>query len=161
MHNTRNLDAIASSLIELTGYLNSPKQDDVLLNAAGVSLDRALFPLLVRIEATRIISVVSLAEQSGKDASTVSRQLLKLEQLGLIERTSIPEDRRIKAATITDAGKAMIKTIAKTRRRLLGEIIEPWSDQDQIVFSLLLKQFTLMMKTKLLAALENSANKKG
>lgn len=158
MYNTRNSDAIASSLIELTGCLNSPKQDELLLNAAGVSLDRALFPLLVRIETARLISVISLAEQVGRDASTVSRQLLKLEQLGLIERTLIPEDRRIKAVTITDQGKIMARTIASTRCRLLGEMIEPWSARDQATFALLLRQFTTMMKTKVLAVSENTAD---
>ncbi len=64
MYSTRDVDAIAAALIDLTGCLNSPRQDEVLLRAAGVSLDRALFPLLVRLSAATL-SVVQLADQVG------------------------------------------------------------------------------------------------
>lgn len=43
MYDARNVDSIASAMIELTGILNSPRQDEVLLRKAGVVLDRALF----------------------------------------------------------------------------------------------------------------------
>ena len=49
MHDTHDLDLLAGALIDLVGALNSPRQDEVLLREAGVTLDRALFPLLVRI----------------------------------------------------------------------------------------------------------------
>jgi hypothetical protein len=67
MYDARIIDAIASALIDLTGCLNSPRQDDVLLRAAGVSLDRALFPLLVRLGNARAMSVVQLAEHAGRE----------------------------------------------------------------------------------------------
>ncbi|MEJ0066289.1 MAG: hypothetical protein WDM85_13435 [Caulobacteraceae bacterium] len=37
------------AMIELVGLFNSPQRDDLLLREAGVALDRALFPLLVRL----------------------------------------------------------------------------------------------------------------
>ena len=92
MYDTRNLDAMASALIELTGYLNSPRQDDVLLDEAGISLDRALFPLLVRLSAAPGMGVAQLADRVGRDPSTVSRQLAKLEELRLIKRPLTNEE---------------------------------------------------------------------
>ena len=65
MRDTCNVDAIAAALIELTGLLNSPRQDEVLLGAAGVSLDRALFPLLVRLSASPAMGVAQLAAHSA------------------------------------------------------------------------------------------------
>ena len=69
MRDTCNVDAIAAALIELTGLLNSPRQDEVLLGAAGVSLDRALFPLLVRLSASPAMGVAQLADKVGRDPS--------------------------------------------------------------------------------------------
>ena len=37
-------------LIDLMGLMNRPQRDSALLQEAGVSLDRALFPLLVVVE---------------------------------------------------------------------------------------------------------------
>jgi len=62
------------------------RQDADYLHEAGVSLDRALCPLLVRLSAASSMSVATLAEQVGRDPSTVSRQLAKLEQFGLARK---------------------------------------------------------------------------
>ena len=51
-----------------------------------VSLDRALFPLLIAIKRKGPIGVVELAELVGRDYTAVSRQITKLDGLGLISR---------------------------------------------------------------------------
>lgn len=148
MYDTRNLDAIASALIDLTGCLNSPRQDEVLLRVAGVSLDRALFPLLVRLSAAPALSVAQLAEQAGRDPSTVSRQLGKLERLGLVKRPSLREDMRVRAATITKVGARTVAAIAEGRRKLLGELIEDWSAEERRLFPNLLQRLADAMKRR-------------
>lgn len=148
MYDTRNVDAIASALIELTGLLNSPRQDEVLLGVAGVSLDRALFPLLVRLSAAPAMSVAQLAEQAGRDPSTVSRQIAKLEQLGLVKRPSAREDMRIRAAAITRSGARAVAAITDARRRLMTELIQNWPAAEQQMFPLLLQKFADTMKAR-------------
>ncbi len=148
MYDARNVDAIASALIDLTGCLNSPRQDDFLLREAGVSLDRALFPLLARLSAARPLSVAQLAEQAGRDPSTVSRQLAKLEQLGLVKRPSTHEDMRVRAATITNAGSRTLAAITEARRRLLGELIGDWSADERRVFPQLVQRLADAMKER-------------
>ncbi len=146
MYSTHNLDAIAAALLELTGCLNSPRQDEVLLRTAGVVLDRALFPLLVRLSAVGTTSVGQLADLAGRDPSTVSRQLAKLEQLGLVARPAGHEDMRVRAATITKVGSRTIKAITDARRRLLGELIRDWSAEEQRIFPELLHRLAAAMK---------------
>ena len=148
MHDTRNLDAIASALIDLTGCLNSPRQDEVLLRAAGVGLDRALFPLLVRLSAARVLSVAQLAEQAGRDPSTVSRQLAKLEQLGLVKRPALQEDMRVRAATITKAGARTVAALTEARRKLLGDLTQDWSVEERKLFPDLLQKLADAMKSR-------------
>lgn len=148
MYDTRNLDAIASALIELTGYLNSPRQDDVLLNEAGVSLDRALFPLLVRLSSAPSMGVAHLADRVGRDPSTVSRQLAKLEELRLIKRPQTNEDMRVREATITKAGLRTVTAITEARRRLLHQLVEDWSKEERDMFPKLVQKLADAMKAK-------------
>jgi DNA-binding MarR family transcriptional regulator len=148
MYDARILDALASALIELTGCLNSPRQDEVLLRAAGVSLDRALFPLLVRLGSARAMSVVQLAEHAGRDPSTVSRQLAKLEQLGLVKRPSAQEDLRVRAATITRSGSRTVAAITAARRKLLDELIRDWSAEERRLFPQLVQRLADAMKER-------------
>ena len=56
---------LVGALMDLVGFLNSPQRDDLLLREAGVSLDRALFPLLVRIGAQGPLGVAELAAMVG------------------------------------------------------------------------------------------------
>ena len=148
MHDARNLDAIAAALIDLTGCLNSPRQDEVLLRVAGVSLDRALFPLLVRLSAAGSLGVAQLAEQVGRDPSTISRQLAKLAQLGLVARPTGRQDMRVRAATITRAGARTIAAITSARRSLLDELIRDWSAQERRLFPRLLQRLADEMKAR-------------
>lgn len=148
MYDTRNLDAIAAALIDLTGCLNSPRQDDVLLAKAGIALDRALFSLLVRLNAAQSMSVAELADHVGRDPSTISRQLAKLEQLGLIKRPLTREDMRVRAATITKAGSRAVTAITDARRKLLHELVQDWSTEERQMLPRLVQKLADAMKQK-------------
>src|ERR1700735_4269980 len=89
------------TLVDLVGLMNRPQRDSALLQEAGVSIDRALFPLLIAIERKGPIGVVELAELVGRDYTTVSRQVSKLDGLGLIKRYASKTDRRVHEAAIT------------------------------------------------------------
>jgi DNA-binding MarR family transcriptional regulator len=131
VHHTHEIDAIAAAMMDLMGILNSPRQDDVLLDAAGVSLPRALFPLLVRIGAAGAIGVTVLAEQVGRDHSTISRQVAALEKLGLVKRRANANDSRVNEAAITSKGEATVDRITKARRKLLGGLLSDWSAKER------------------------------
>jgi DNA-binding MarR family transcriptional regulator len=149
MYDTRNVDAIFAALLELTGCLNSPRQDDVLLREAGVSLDRALFPLLVRLSSAGAIRVAELADRAGRDPSTVSRQLAKLESLGLVKRPAAHADMRVREAAITKAGTRTVVAITEARRKLLGELLAGWTEEERETFPRLLQKFADAMQEKL------------
>ena len=140
MYDTRNLDATFSALLALMGCLNSPRQDDVLLREAGVALDRALFPLLVRLSSTGPMGVAQLADRAGRDPSTVSRQLAKLEELGLVRRPKAQSDLRVREAAITKAGERVVEAITTARHKLLGKLLEDWSAQERQIFPQLLQR---------------------
>ncbi len=129
------------ALFDLVGLLNRAGPDEALMRAAGVSLDQALFPLLVRIERRGPIGVVDLADLAGRDYSTVSRQVAKLEALGLVERRPGQTDRRVNEAVISPRGKAMTDALDATRERAAGKLFATWSDHDRDELVRLLRRF--------------------
>ncbi len=141
MQDTRNLDRLGSTLIDLIGFLNSPQRDDALLREAGVSLDRALFPLLVGLSARGPLGVAELAGQVGRDHTTVSRQLAKLESLNLVNRCESGTDRRRRAVQPTSGGKKIVQAIARARRRLLTKVLADWSEADRTALADLSRRF--------------------
>jgi DNA-binding MarR family transcriptional regulator len=118
-------------LLDLIGILNEPRRDDDLIAAAGIALDRALFPLLVRIERRGPIGVVELANLSGRDHTTVSRQVAKLETLGLVVRKAGEQDRRSHQAVVTKKGLAMTAALDRAREKMIGPKLAKWTEQDR------------------------------
>ena len=64
------------------------------------------------------------------DKGAVSRQVSALLELGLIERSPDPEDRRAAILAITEEGSRRLSTIAEMRRREVIDRLSGWSDED-------------------------------
>lgn len=118
------------AVIDIVSVMNRPQRDEDMVRAAGIPLDRALFPLLVGIERFGPIGVVDMADRVGRDYTTVSRQVAKLESLGLIERHGSDADRRIREAIVTPKGKAMTDLVDGARERMARAIFASWARQD-------------------------------
>ena len=144
MSNTRtkaNARKLHGAMIDLFGLMNRPQLDDTLIREAGISLDRALFPLLVGIERYGPIGVVDLAERAGRDHTTVSRQVTKLEDLGLIARRPSQSDRRVNEALITAEGRTLTRALDSARMRLAAPILAQWSNKDFDDLARLMRRF--------------------
>lgn len=126
----RELELLRDALLDINGILNRPQPDAALIAMAGVDLDRALYPLLVRIGRRGPLGVVELAELCGRDYTTVSRQVAKLESLGLVSRQANADDARIKEAAVTDAGRDMVKALDGAREKLFTAVLADWELQD-------------------------------
>jgi DNA-binding MarR family transcriptional regulator len=129
-HIREKLRTLHGAMITLVGVMNRPQGDEALIREAGIRLDRALFPPLVLIERLGPIGVVELAERVGRDYTTVSRQVAKLESLGLVRRQAQPGDRRVRESVITDQGKAMTGMIDAARFRMAEQVFADWNAQD-------------------------------
>jgi DNA-binding MarR family transcriptional regulator len=147
-HIRERVRALHDALIDIVGVINRPQGDAMMVREAGISLDRALFPLLVGIERRGPIGVVDLADRIGRDYTTVSRQVAKLESLGLIERRAAAVDRRISEATVTSKGKAMTDAVDKARERLVGAMFATWDDHDVEELVRLMRKFAEAMSSK-------------
>jgi DNA-binding MarR family transcriptional regulator len=80
----------------VTGFLEA--------RMAETGLSVAQFGLMAQIAAARDDRIGALAERSGLDQSTLSRNLRGLERGGLVEITVHEEDQRRRAVWLTEAG---------------------------------------------------------
>jgi DNA-binding MarR family transcriptional regulator len=140
-HMSQQLRALHMALLEIIGVMNAPQRDEALIAAAGVRLDRALFPLLIGIERFGPIGVVELAAGMNRDHTTVSRQLAKLERLGLVARLESSDDRRTRRAVVTPEGKAMTKRIDAARERMFRAIFSDWPPEEVSELTRLMGKF--------------------
>ena len=129
-HINAKLRELHGALLEIVSVMNRPQRDEAMVRAAGISLDRALFPLLVLVERLGPIGVVELADRVGRDYTTVSRQVAKLETLGLVDRQASETDRRVREAVVTEKGKALTDRIDEARAKMGMAIFASWDAKD-------------------------------
>lgn len=140
-HISEQIRALHGALITIVSVFNRPDRDETMVREAGISLDRALFPLLVLIERLGPIGVGDLAGRVGRDYSTVSKQVAKLESLGLVTRQAGAEDRRVTAAIVTPKGKTMTHALDAARERFGRTLFAEWDDRDIEQLVRLLQRF--------------------
>ena len=133
--------ALHGAMIDLVALMNRPQPDNRVLKEAGVALDRALFPLLSGIERFGPVGVVDLAERAGRDHTTVSRQVAKLVEFGLVERRPGAADARVHEASLTKKGRAMTQALAAARQRIAAPILAKWSEKDLDNLARLMRRF--------------------
>ncbi|WP_166941808.1 MarR family winged helix-turn-helix transcriptional regulator [Sphingopyxis panaciterrae] len=117
-------------LIDIMIMANRPERDIELLARAGLAPERALFPLLAIIERAGPIGVVDLAGRAGRDYTTISRQLARLEELGLASRRPGVADKRVHETIITPQGRAAIEALLAAREEMTLEMLADWTRED-------------------------------
>ena len=140
------LRELHSAVMDIGSAMNRPQRDEKLIREAGIRLDRALFPLLVSIERFGPIGVVELADRVGRDYTTVSRQVAKLERLGLVQRQGNPDDRRVREAVVSRKGKVMTDRLDAARDRLGRVVLLTWDARDIDELARLMRKFADAIK---------------
>lgn len=126
--------------MDIVGIINRPEPDAAVLAESGAQLDRALFPLLSRLGLHAPISVVELGLVAGKDHSTVSRQVAKLELLGLVARIPAEDDQRVRLLAPTVEGEAMLEKLRIARRAVVARWFSDWNVGDKVQLLALLQR---------------------
>ncbi|HEY1687327.1 MAG TPA: MarR family transcriptional regulator [Solirubrobacteraceae bacterium] len=124
------LKELHEALLRIVNVLNRPQGDNAILSRAGVSLDTALFPLLVRVSMQRNLTIGGLADQVGRDYSTVSRQVARLQELGLVHSETSATDRRRRLLGVTAAGRSTVGKIDRARNSVMSDALDGWSQAE-------------------------------
>ncbi len=86
------------------------------------------------------MGIGELAELCGRDYTTVSRQITKLEGAGLVTRQVNAQDARIKEAVITEKGKAMTNALDGAREKIMTSLLADWDKKDVTELARLLRK---------------------
>ncbi|GIP22215.1 MarR family winged helix-turn-helix transcriptional regulator [Paenibacillus sp. J22TS3] len=122
---------IFRALIDIYSLINRPDRDKKMVAHAGVNLEAAAFRVFVGIGHLGSTSVGDLADMMGKNYSSVSRQIDKLETAGLVHTYPSSSDSRIRVSELTKYGQEINATINLTRERIMREAMADWSVEEQ------------------------------
>ena len=126
------INQIFESLITIIDFFNDPEQDIVLLKRVGNLNDKNLLPIVVRVGRQPEISVGELARQLGKNHSSISRQVSKLEKKGIISSLTHSEDKRIRMLTLASEGEVIYNNITEVRYQLLTELFSHLKEEEVV-----------------------------
>ena len=104
-------------------------------------LDSASYALLLNLMDRSPVRAAEVADQVNLDKSTVSRQIARLEELGLIERVADPSDGRARLVQVTVAGHRRLNAVREQRLAKLRARLDTWPVQDLREFSRLLRRW--------------------
>jgi len=96
---------------------------DAELRAVGLTLARGRL-LLHLLQARHPVGQSELADVLEVEHPTVVRQLDALEQMGLIERQSLPGDRRAKTVVLTAEGRRAAENVTRLTDRISDRLLD-------------------------------------
>src|ERR1700712_3155694 len=106
----------------------------------GDRLDRMALMVLGTLTHCGPSRLTTVAERTGLDPSTVSRQVADLEKAGLLARDADPEDRRAILLEATAEGRAVLDRLSRGRRKRVERLLSDWQPEDIVTFGRLLGQ---------------------
>jgi DNA-binding MarR family transcriptional regulator len=136
------LRRVAASMSILSRSFTLSRPHELLLQEAGVRLDRAGSALLFKLRSYGEPARVSdLAELLGVDTPTVTRKVQQLERLGYVAIEPDTEDKRAKRVSLTKSGEKTIERIMVAVNQRLSRLFEGWTKEEVTVFSTSLDKF--------------------
>ncbi|QZN87377.1 MarR family winged helix-turn-helix transcriptional regulator [Cellulomonas sp. C5510] len=110
-------------------------------------IERSAYLVLSVLAAQGTASVNAIADALRLDPSTVTRQVLAMEQAGQVRRTADPGDGRVTLVAATDAGLAALATTRDVRARLYAEVLDGWPEDDRTELARLLTRLNADIDT--------------
>jgi DNA-binding MarR family transcriptional regulator len=113
-----------------------------LLGRAGRELSGNDVHLLRTVVARGPVRASDLAAWQGVDKSTISTQVRRLEERGLVARRPDPADRRAVLFTATARGRKLRRRMDTAGAALFGELLRDWPEEDRLALATLLDRFS-------------------
>ena len=133
------LAGLDHALLDVRRLVNRPGYRRRLLGPLGRRIELSTVRVLHAVDqAPRPPSIGEVAATLTIDPSTASRLVDQRVNDGLLERSPDPVDRRRAVLTLTAAGRALLEEVAASRRRMLAEVTDGWTSEEQDQLELLL-----------------------
>lgn len=130
-----------------------------LARAARPAVERLLrsgYLLLSELEVCGPLGIAALAASMGVDISTASRQLVPLEEHGLVRRRPNPADARGSLMEITDLGRERLRETRAERHAVYEELMRDWTEEDRAAFAGYLARLNAAMSRRPITSAERS-----
>jgi DNA-binding MarR family transcriptional regulator len=125
----------------ITAMSRLPSARRRLMRVAGIETHESGLAIVLLIRRVGPLSVTALADQLGVNQSTASRQVVPLEEAGLIRRTPHPANARIQLLRLTDAGRVVCDRVREVSRRDIAWAVRNWEPEDRARLGVLLERF--------------------
>ncbi len=99
--------------------------------ASGSGLRPYHYRLMASLEEAGPVGQAELGRVSGIDRSDVANMLAELEQRGLVERTTDPDNRRRNIVTITNAGKDQLTALDDVIDKVQEQVVAPLTPSER------------------------------
>jgi DNA-binding MarR family transcriptional regulator len=139
--------AVAALERELAVMLRRARAfSDEMARTVHPELEAAAYGLLMHVvdssgQDESGVRAADLADYFGIDKSTVSRQVRLLESLGLLARTTDPQDARSLRLVPTEEGLRRLQTARQARRTRVLSRVHDWTDDEVAELARLLARF--------------------
>jgi DNA-binding MarR family transcriptional regulator len=97
----------------------------------GAVVTRAGYAVLRSLADGGTLSLREVAAASAMDSPTASRQVVQLEQEGLVERRTAEGDARAVELTLTRKGRTVYDKVVQYRLKVLTRALADWSAKDR------------------------------
>jgi DNA-binding MarR family transcriptional regulator len=132
---------LLASLSALILLWESPTVQSEILAKSGETLDQPSHQSLRHLLAWGRMRPTALSEVLGTGASHVSKIVRRLEQDGLVQRSSDPSDGRATLISLTPAGEVAARGVYELGDRMIAEVLDGWSAADVRRFTDLTERF--------------------
>lgn len=136
-----DLERIEAALVRLARRINDPRGNAAINAEAGVDIERAGAVMLARVEELQPARLSHLAEASGIDVSTASRQVARLVDDGLVEQAPDPDDGRARVHQLTAEGMEVRARLAAARKRWLDDVLSGFTPEERAQLADLFTRF--------------------
>ncbi|HEY0185976.1 MAG TPA: MarR family transcriptional regulator [Cellulomonas sp.] len=103
-------------------------------------LERSAYLVLGVLDAAGPANVNAIADALRLDPSTMTRQVLAMEQAGHVVRRPDPTDGRATVVETTPAGRAALAATREDRAQVYAEILDGWSAGDRRTLAAMLSR---------------------
>jgi DNA-binding MarR family transcriptional regulator len=134
-----SIETVSRELVQLVRGLR--ELHSAVTAAAPHAVDTSSAAVLSRLAELGPLRLSTLAAALCLDISTVSRQVPVLERQGWVTRERDPDDQRAQLLQLTDAGRAVLDGVRRSRAEVLTRLLPDWTDDELEGFAAQLHRF--------------------
>ena len=110
-------------------------------------LQAAAYPVLLHLVDSSPTRAADIVDHFGLDKSAVSRQLAHLEELGLLQRATDPDDRRAAVVKASALARRRVASLRQQRRAQFADKLAAWSDDDLAALATQLRRYNAALES--------------